>query len=64
MQKHDIQFDIGEKVNIGELERDGRIVAIYITTRGVTYEIRYFDNAEVKSVYFYADELTGLSDAN
>lgn len=54
---HDFPFRLRDKVKIPELEKTGRIVAIFITEKGVRYEVRYFDNAAAKEVYFYEDEL-------
>jgi len=53
----ELDFEIGNKVNIEPLKREGRIVSIWITQQGIKYEVRYFDNAELKIEYFYADEL-------
>jgi len=50
-------FDIGDGADIIELERPGRVVAIYIDSGGPSYKIRYFHEGSAKEVYFYADEI-------
>jgi hypothetical protein len=52
-----IEFELGDQVSIKELNRKGKILSIWINKTGTLYEVRYFDNAEAKTVYFYADEL-------
>ncbi len=51
------EFNIGCEVFIEALNRKGRVQAIYISELGLTYSVRYFDNAEAKTIYFYPDEL-------
>jgi len=53
----DFVFNLRDKVTIKELKRDGRIISIWVTEAGIKYETRYFDNAEIKNVYFFEDEL-------
>ena len=55
--KTEIKFEIEQRVEIIELKRKGRVLAIFITKKGIEYQIRYFDNAEVKTIYFFEDEL-------
>ena len=52
------KFDIREVVKINELKVDGKIISIHIRELGLTYTVRYFDNAEVKTVDFYEEELS------
>lgn len=59
--KLDITFNIKDKVFINELKRPGRIMAIHINEKGISYQVRFFDNADVKEIYFYCDELKILS---
>ena len=56
----DDKFKILQKVKIIPLDRIGKIVSMWIRQSDVQYEVRYFDNAETKSIYFYADELEVL----
>ena len=51
------KFNIKDNVYIVELERKGKILAIHINEEGISYKVRYFDNASAKEVYFFADEL-------
>jgi len=55
-----IVFDLHDKVEITPLNLEGRVIAIYISEDGVQYHVRYFDNAEARTVYFYADELAKI----
>lgn len=53
-----LSFNLQDKVEILELNRKGVIKAIYITTTGVQYEVRYFDEGQARTVYFYEEEIT------
>lgn len=55
--KIEIKFDINDKVKITPLNCKGIIQSIWITEKGIKYEVRYFDKAEAKNIYFYAEEL-------
>lgn len=56
MQK-EIKFDLEQRVTITELQRPGVVVGISIESRGIQYEVRYFDNSEARQVYFFEWEL-------
>lgn len=56
----DSLFKLGQKVKIIELGRVGRVLSIYIDSKGTQYHVRYFDNAEARTVYFYGDELVAI----
>lgn len=60
MKKVEVSFDIGDSVEIPELERKGRVSSIFITASGVQYQVRYFNNSELKEVYFFREELKAL----
>lgn len=57
MIKKQFKFDIKQKVLIEEINVKGRVIALYVTQEGVEYKVRYFDNAEGKTHYFFEDEL-------
>lgn len=57
MSTRDFEFKLKEAVKIIPLGCKGRVDSIWITETGVKYQVRYFDKAEVKDVYFFADEL-------
>jgi len=59
---YEIEFGVGNKVEIIELARKGRVVSIWICKHGTQYQVRYFDNAEAKTVYFYSDELAPVEE--
>ena len=54
------QYDLKDDVYIIHLQVSGKIVSILVTETGIKYEVRYFDNAKVQSVYFYDDEIRNL----
>jgi hypothetical protein len=39
-------FNLQEKIEIIELNRKGIIKSIWITERGIQYEVRYFDEVQ------------------
>jgi hypothetical protein len=49
-----------DAVRIVELNRIGRVVAIYEDSTGVQFSVRYFWDGEAKTVYFFADELVKI----
>lgn len=51
------KFNIGDRVRIKELTRNGLIRAIHVTNGDLQYLVRYFDNAEAKEVYFLENEI-------
>jgi hypothetical protein len=46
-----------DRVRIPELETKGRVIALFISDVGTQYQVRYFDHGDVKTVYFFDDEL-------
>ncbi len=52
-----LDYEINDKVCIKELERPGRVVSVWVTCTGVKYEVRYFQEGNAKTVYFFGDEL-------
>lgn len=57
-----MKYKLGDTVMITELSLSGRVKRIQIEESGIIYEVRYFWNAEAKSVWFYEDELIMKSD--
>lgn len=53
----DLKFNIGDKIKIKELDREGRVHSIWFTKHGIEFQVRYFYNGEIKEVYFYEDEI-------
>lgn len=51
------KFDIFDKIYIPEISRDGKIIAIWITSLALEYKVKYFHNGDVKEAYFLEDEL-------
>ena len=60
MHSINLMFQIKDRVYIYELSRKGVVKAIFIDGEGIQYKVRYFDNAEAKTVYFYGDELKNV----
>ena len=54
---YDTKYNLKDPVTILELKRPGIIVGFFIGGLGVTYYVRYFNNGELKSEYFYEEEL-------
>lgn len=54
---YQFDFEIQGKVKIIPLNIIGVVVSLWIGNSGIQYEVRYFDNAEARTVYFYSDEL-------
>jgi hypothetical protein len=53
-----LKYDINDEVYIKILGVNGIVTSIWIASKGIRYEIRYFYDGEVKEVYFYEQELT------
>ena len=51
------RFKIGQQVYIRELQRNGRVLGSFLDRQGYSYQVRYFDNAQARTEYFYPDEL-------
>lgn len=60
MKKIVLKYYLEQVVIIIELKCKGRIKSIWITETGTQYQVRYFDKAEAKMVYFYEDEIGEL----
>jgi len=56
-KKYDIVFFILDHVHIIQLDRPGRVIGIWIGRGAIEYQVRYFDNCEARTVYFFEDEL-------
>jgi hypothetical protein len=54
------KFKICDEVFIEELQRRGRVISIWITECGIKYEVRYFDEAKIQTVYFYENEIAHI----
>ena len=56
----DVDFFLYDKVFIKELKRNGIVKSIWVTEKGIKYEVRYFDDAKIYENYFYKDEIKRL----
>lgn len=57
--KIETKFNIEEAVKIPPLHKDltGIVTGIWITSKGIKYEVRYFWECKPQEVYFYEFEL-------
>ena len=53
------KYELEEKVVVSELNITGRVIAFYYETK-IEYKIRYFDSGDVRSVYFFENELQSI----
>ena len=55
------KFNINQKVNIPEIKIKGVIQSVWIlSNNSIKYEVRYFDNAKVNTVFFFEHELSEI----
>lgn len=52
-----IEFELGDRVLIKEIQRPGRVEMIQHDLLGITYRVAYWDNSKRETVWLYADEL-------
>lgn len=52
-----VRFEVLDQVRITALECDGVVISIWVDTKGVSYQVRYFHSGDAKQVYFYDFEL-------
>jgi len=55
---YDFKFNLLDNVKIIPLENIlGQVISIWIGINDIQYNVRYFVNSEVKTIYFYSWEL-------
>lgn len=54
---HRTKFGFHKRVKITELDREGLVTEINITKTGFRFLVRYFDKAEMNTVWFITEEL-------
>ena len=52
------KFNINDKVHILPLKIEGKILAIFYSNTGLTFNTRYFDGLKPSDCYFTEDELS------
>ena len=57
-----LQYGIGVRVRVKELDRRGVVIAVLLDRYGTRYDVRYFDKAEAREVYFFEDELEPIAE--
>ncbi len=50
-------YSRNDKVWISEIEKEGRVVSLWVGDSGIQYNVRFFDKGSPSTVYFYEDEL-------
>ncbi len=58
----ELKFELWQRVKIPSLHKDleGSIMSIWITSKGIKYEVRYFWECKPQEVYFYESELEAI----
>ena len=57
-----VKAEIGEEIKCAALELRARVIGLYTTIHGTTYEVAYFHNGERKTAYLHPDEFIVLRD--
>jgi hypothetical protein len=53
-----LDFIVGDKVRVKPCDKiDARVIAVYIDQRGLTYDVRYFENGDAKVARLFPDEI-------
>lgn len=55
-----LQFEIGQKVMIREVQRPGRVDMVQIDSIGVQFRVAYWIDGERKNTWLYFDELDAI----
>jgi len=53
------EFKIRDRVEVLPLSAKGTVTALFVCEDGIQYRVRYFYDGNVRSEYFYSEELTG-----
>ena len=56
--KLNIKYSLNDKVHIIPLKIQGKIIGIFISGSGHSYQTRYFDGLKPLDCYFHEDELS------
>lgn len=51
------QFDLGQKVNIKEINRPGIVIGLLVDLQSISYKISYWDNSQRKIEWLYDFDL-------
>lgn len=57
-------FSIKDRVLIKELEKKGRVTAMFIDSGGITYRVAFFDSSERREYYFQEQDLSLIKEEN
>ena len=52
-----IDFSIGDRVVVKDIEAAGIVYAVTISRDGIEYQVKWFSNSDRKSEWFRAEEL-------
>jgi hypothetical protein len=56
--KISLKFSLKQKVYINPLKIDGRVLGVFISEKGESYNVRYFDGLKPIESYFIEEELS------
>ena len=56
--KINTKFNIGDNLYITPLKIKGKVLSIYISEFGISYNVRYFHEFKSNDCYFYESELS------
>lgn len=52
-----IDFSIGDRVMVKDIEATGTVYAVMVSRDGIEYQVKWFSNSDRKSEWFRAAEL-------
>ena len=59
----EIGFMVGDRVRIVPCDKiDARVVCVYIDWRGLSFDVRYFENSDSKVARLFPDEIELMED--
>jgi hypothetical protein len=59
--KHNIELDfkVGDRVMIKEIQRPARVEMVQLDFLGTQYRVAFWDNSKRETVWLYPDEIEG-----
>lgn len=53
-----LDFMVGDRVKVKPCDKiDARVICVYIDWRGLSYDVRYFENGDAKVARLFPDEI-------
>ncbi len=53
----EFEYNLGDKILVKELQRPGIVMCVSVDNLGISYQIRYWDNATREIVWLFSDEI-------